>query len=179
MIIDLIIGCALAMVMLLVIASVSSELERGRKAHLQGSRLAAGAAALEAMLEKHGASIAATGSAPGFTSATSPSEADLRSNGFLPSFVSTQMPLGGTMTFFVRVGANKDLLGLACGNRSVITMGEPGSRVAGQIMHAANGLGLRTNVGTPGILNGPGFQGIASPINGPAIICAWAALPTQ
>lgn len=179
MVIDLIIGCAFAMGMLLVIASINLELNRGRLAHLQGSRLAAGAAALEALFEKHGATIAATGSAPGFSSATSPSETDLRNNGFLPSFVSTQMPFGGTMTFHVRIGANRDLLGLACGNTSVVTGNIPGGRVAGQIMHAANGLGLRTSIGTPGILNGPGFQNIPSPINGPAIVCAWTALPTQ
>lgn len=180
MLLDLLFGVIVAMGMLLVVAQISSALNRGRLAHLQGSRLAAGAAALQVMLNKYGASIATKGAAPGFANAMSPSEADLRAAGFLPSFVPTRMPFGGFMTFTVRVGANKTLIGLACGNQSIVdAAGNPAGPIAGQIMHAANGVGLRTTSGTPGVLNGPGFQNLASPINGPAVVCAWAATPSQ
>lgn len=179
MLIDLLFGCALAMGLILAFGEVVVQLQKGRDAHRQGARLSAGAAALEAMLDKHAATLAASGSAPGFANALAPTEAELRNAGFLPAFVSTQMPFGGVMTFAVRVGTNKDLLGLACGSTSVQTMGQPGSRVAGQIMHAANGRGLRTTAATPGRLSGPGFQDIPSPINGAAIVCAWSALGQQ
>lgn len=179
MVMDLMLGCALAMGLILALGQITVELKKGREAHRQGTRLSAGAAALESMLEKHASTLATSGSAPGFINALSPTAAELRDNGFLPSFVSTQMPFGGTMKFTVRVGANKDLLGLACGDTSVLTLGQPGSRIAGQIMHAAEGRGLRTTAATPGMLSGPGFQDIPSPINGAAIVCAWAALSMQ
>lgn len=180
MLLDLLFGVIVAMGMLLIIAQVNTALNRGRMAHLQGSRLAAGAAALQVMLNKYGTTIATSGTAPGFANALSPSEAELRNAGFLPSFVSTSMPFGGTMIFTVRVGTNKALTGLACGNQSIVdAAGQPAGNIAGQIMHAANGFGLRTTIGTPGTLNGPGFQNIASPINGAAVVCAWSALPSQ
>ncbi|GAB2881269.1 hypothetical protein GCM10027277_58010 [Pseudoduganella ginsengisoli] len=132
------------------------------------------------MLNKYGKNITTNGTAPGFANALAPSEAELRTAGFLPSFVSTRMPFGGTMIFTVRVGINNTLTGLACGDQSIVdSAGQPNGPIAGQIMHAANGVGLRTTVGTPGLLNGPGFQNIASPVNGPAVVCAWAATPSQ
>ena len=180
LLLDLLFGVIIAMGMLLVIAQISSALNRGRMAHLQGSRLAAGAAALQAMLDKNAASIATYGTAPGFTNPLSPSETDLRNSGYLPSFVPTHMPFGGTMIFTVRVGVNKTLIGLACGNQSISNAaGQADGPTAGKVMHAANGVGLRTTFGTPGVLNGPGFQNIASPVNGPAIVCAWAATSGQ
>lgn len=179
MVMDLMLGCALAMGLLLAFGEITVLLDKGREAHRQGSRLSAGAAALEAMLEKHALTLATSGSAPGFVNALSPTAAELRDNGFLPSFVSTEMPFGGVMRFTIRVGANRGLFGLACGDTSVLTMGQPGSSVAGQIMHAANGRGLRTTAALPGILSGPSFQDTPSPFNGPAIVCAWAALPAQ
>ena len=180
LLIDLLFGVIIAMGMLLVVAQVNTALNRGRLAHLHGSRLAAGAAALQAMLDKNAASIATSGTAPGFTNALSPSETDLRNAGYLPSFVPTRLPFGGTMMFTVRVGANKTLIGLACGNQSVVDAGGlAAGPVVGQIMHAANGAGLRTTVGTPGVLNGPAFQNIASPVNGPAVVCAWAATSSE
>lgn len=144
------------------------------KAKRAGAQLAAGAAALDSYLRIHGESIARYGTATGFADPFAPSAEALKAGAYLAAYVPSSTPFGGNLAFVVRKGIRNDLLGLVCGTRDVTERGVPSPYLAGEVVMAAQGAGLRTSIANPGQLNGPGFVNVASPVNGPAIVCAWA-----
>lgn len=143
----------------------------------EGARLAAGAAALQAYLNKNGASIVNSGSASGFSDPYNPTFAELKGQAYLPSYVLAATPFGGTLTFRVLKGTQNDLTGLACDTANITEGGQPSAPLASEVMLATGGVGMRTSAAAPAVLNGPGFQSIASPISGAAIVCGRAYLP--
>lgn len=175
--VDLIIGVSLTMMMLAWLAKLSVGFNESRMADRQGTRLAAGANALQNLFNKHGATIASSGIVPGFSNIYAPTAEELRATSFLPTFVGTSMPFGGNMTFVVRKGANNDLMGIVCGDTSIALRGEPAPHIAGVVVASTGGSGMRTSIAVPSELNGTTFQGIVSPVTGPAVVCAWAFLP--
>ena len=177
MIIDLIIGVGISLMMLAWLANLAVGFNESRKADRQGTRLAAGASALQSLLNKHGATIVSAGIVPGFANIYAPTAAELRAASFLPTFVGTTLPFGGNMSFVVRKGANNDLLGIACGDTSIMQRDQVAPHLAGLTVASVGGNGLRTSIAVPSQLSGTAFQGIVSPVTGGAIVCAWAFLP--
>jgi type II secretory pathway pseudopilin PulG len=161
------------MLMSMMMTAISNVVALG-KAKREGEQLAAGAAALDSYLRTHGESIARNGTAPGFADPLHPTFEALRGGAYLASFVPSTTPFGGTLSFMVRKGAKSDLLGLVCDTQNINERGLASPYLASEVMMASNGTGLRTSIANPAQLNGPGFTGVASPINGPAIVCAWA-----
>lgn len=174
--IDLIFGGFMSMLLMLIILRAIAAVNVGRTAHREGAHLALGARALQTLLYKQGASIVMNGTAAGFTTPYAPTGTELRAAGYLPKFVRTTTPFGGTLQFTVRRSAANDLLGLACESNSVTKRGAPAPDIAAQVMSASGGTGLMTTTVAPAVLNGPGMPNIASPISGPAVVCAWAYL---
>lgn len=172
--IDLIFGLALGMMLLVGMLHVQTAFRDSHTAYLQGQRLVAGRDALQRLLEDQGSSIVTTGTAIGIGDAWSPSEIDLRTKQYLPTYANTQMPHGGVIRFYVRKGANNQLMGLACDSVDVMRNGQPDTSMASLVMTYTDGFGLRTNMANQTVLNGQAYQGILSPIAGPAIVCAWA-----
>lgn len=177
MLIDLVIGAFIAMMMLGAYLQVATRVSEGRTAHREGARLAAGAAALHEYLLRRGAGIILNGTAAGFATPYAPSEANLKDAGFMPRYLSMITPYGGTMQFVVRRGIKNDLLGLACDSAAITRAGQPAPDIAAKVVAASEGTGMMTSIVNPGVLNGPGMSNVASPINGAAIVCAWAFLP--
>lgn len=177
MLIDLVIGAFIGMLMLGAYLKVAVAVDAGRRTHREGARLAAGAAALREYLQQRGVSLITSGTAAGFINPFEPSEANLKDAGFMPRYVGTRMPYGGTMTFSVRRSARNDLLGLACDDTPITRAGQPAPDLAAKIMAASEGTGLMTSIANPGVLNGPGMANVASPVAAAAIVCAWAFLP--
>lgn len=175
--IDLILGTAVSLLMMLFILQAVTQISVGRNVHREGDRLARGAAALQAMVNNLGASIVNSGSAAGFANAYAPTEGELKTAGFMPKYLSTTLPFGGVMQFTIQRGPNNDLLGLACDSKSVTMSGKIAPDVAVKIVKATHGAGVMTSQGNPTIMNGPGMLNVASPISGPAVVCAWAYLP--
>lgn len=176
-IVDLIIGVGITLMMLVWMAQLSVAFNESRKADRQGTRLAAGANALQDLFNKHGATIASAGVVPGFANIYAPTAIELRTASFLPTFVGTSMPYGGNMSFVVRKGANNDLLGIVCGDGNITKHDQPAPHLAGLIERFIGGNGLRTSIAFPSQLSGVAFQDIVSPVSGSAIVCAWAFLP--
>jgi hypothetical protein len=177
MLIDLVIGVFIGMMMLGAYLQVATSISVGRTAHREGARLAAGAAALQKYLIQRGASIVSTGTASGFVKPLEPSDTELKQQGFIPPYLSMTMPFGGTMQFAVQRSANNDLLGLACDSSPLLKAGQPAPDLAAKVMAASSGTGLMSSIANPARLNGPGMADVVSPINSPAIVCAWAFLP--
>lgn len=177
MLIDLVIGAFIGMLMLGAYLKVAVAVNEGRSAHREGARLAAGAAALRAYLQQRGATLISSNTASGFSKPFEPSETELKNAGFMPRYATTRMPSGGTMRFAVRRGTNNDLLGLACDDTPITRAGQPAPDLAAKMMSAAEGTGLMTSIASPTVLNGPGMAGVASPVAGAAMVCAWAFLP--
>lgn len=146
------------------------------KAAREGEILAEGALALDSYLKAHGLSIVNNGTAAGFPSPLQPTVDQLQAAGFLPRFTPARTPFDGTLQFTVRKGAGNDLLGLVCDTQTITNAGDPSPQLAGAVVMAANGAGLRTSVAAPTVLNGPAHAGITSPITGPSVVCAWAYL---
>lgn len=156
--------------------SVSNAVALG-KSKREGAQLALGAKALDSYLSKMGVSIQTNGTAVGFASALNPTAAELKAGFYLPQYLPNTTPFGGTLSFIVRRGPKNDLLGFVCDSQNITERGATSPHLAGEVVSAAGGAGLRTSIANPGELNGAGFTGVASPINGPAIVCAWAYLP--
>ncbi|MCU6502315.1 hypothetical protein LPN04_31420 [Rugamonas sp. A1-17] len=175
--IDLMLGTAVSLMMMLFILHAVNQISVGRNVHREGDRLSRGAAALQAMINNLGSSIVSSGSAAGFANAYTPTEAELKAAGYMPKYLSTTLPFGGVMQFTVQRGPNNDLLGLACDSQSVTMSGKIAPDVAAKIVKATHGAGVMTSQSNPTVMNGPGMLNVASPISGPAVVCAWAYLP--
>lgn len=161
------------MFMSMMMTAISNVVALG-KAKRAGAQLAAGAAALDSYLKVHGESIARYGTAAGFTDPFAPAIDKLKNGAYLAGYVPAATPFGGELIFVVRKGIKNDLLGLVCGTRDITQRGVASPYLAGEVVMAAQGAGLRTSIANPGQLNGPGFVNIASPVSGPAIVCAWS-----
>jgi hypothetical protein len=142
----------------------------------EGELLAEAALGLDAYLKAHGKTIVLNGTAPGFSNPLQPTLDQLKATDFLPRYTPARTPFDGSLQFTVRKGAKNDLLGLVCDTQTITHAGDPSPQLAGAVVKAANGAGLRTSVGSPGVLNGPAHAGIVSPISGPSVVCAWAYL---
>lgn len=175
--IDLMLGMAVSMLMLLLVVRAVNQIGEGRTAQRQGDRLYQGAIALQTYIERSGLSIIGSGSVAGFSNAYAPSIAELKNAGYLPPFWSPNLPFGGIAQFSVRRGPNNDLLGLVCDTSSLTRSGAVAPDLAAKIAKAAHGRGLMTSQAAPTILNGPGMTNVQAPLNAPAIACAWAYLP--
>lgn len=144
------------------------------KAEREAQQLARGAEALQSMLRKHGASIIKTGTASGFVNPLKPTFAELKAGFYLPPVMRPSTPFNGTLDFTIRRGTKNDLFGLVCDTQNITQKGVPSPQLAGEVMMAAGGVGLRTSIATPNLLSGKGHSGVPSPLSGPAIVCAWA-----
>lgn len=176
--IDLVIGVAIGMLAMIFISNVMAELVAGRAAHKEGGRLAEAAGALQHLLDQHGAEIVANGAVAGFANVFAPTALEMKAMGYLPQYLNTSLPSGGSIQLLVRKNANNDLTGLACDNQPVMRKGTPSAIQAAKIVRAANGYGLMTSPVDPNTLNGPGMQNVLSPISATTIVCAWAYLPS-
>jgi hypothetical protein len=156
---------------------VTARISLGRQAAREGKKLAVASAGMQTYLQAQGAHIVTSGTAPGFIDVYNPSYEELRAASYLPSYVTASTPFGGSLVFAVRRGAANDLMGLACDTSNITDRGQPSPVLTGQVLEASGGAGLTTNAATPGLLQGPAFQNIASPVNGAAIVCAWTLLP--
>jgi hypothetical protein len=174
--IEMMIAVAAGIFIMSMMMTALSNLTALGKAKREGAQLALGAAAMDAYLKKFGVSIAKNQAVPGFADPLSPDVAVLRNGRYLPSYFPQTTAFGGTLVFRVQKGSKGDLTGLVCDTQNVTERGAPSPALAGEVLMAANGSGLRTSIATPAVLNGPGLTGIASPIIGPAIVCAWAYL---
>jgi len=174
--IELMIAATAGIFFMSMLMTAISNLAALGKAKREGAQLAAGAAALDSYLKTHGVSIVKNGTAPGFVDPYRPTVTDLKKGFYLPSYVSPTTAFGGALSFVVRKGPRNDLFGLVCDTQNITERGQPSPQLAGEVVMAANGSGLRTSIAGPGTLNGPGFAGVPSPISGPAIVCAWAYL---
>lgn len=172
--IELTIAVMIGMLFMSMMMTAISNVVALGKAKRAGAQLAAGAAALDSYLRVHGESIARYGTASGFTDPFTPTVTALKNGAYLAGYVPSTTPFGGALTFVVRKGTKNDLFGLVCDTQSVMQRGVASPYLAGEVVMAAQGTGLRTSIANPGQLNGPGFANVASPISGPAIVCAWA-----
>lgn len=163
------------LLMSMLMTSTSSVMALHR-AGREGQGLTRGAAALHSYLKLHGVAIVTGSGVDGFVDPYRPTMAELKAKTFLPSFMPNITAFGGTFNFTVRRGAQNDLLGLVCDTVSITEGGVVSPQMAGQVIAAAKG-GLRTSIADPNTLNGAAFTSIPSPINGPAIVCAWAYVP--
>ena len=146
------------------------------KAAREGEILAEAALGLDAYLKMHGLSIVKNGVAPGFPAPLAPTAEQLKAADFLPRYTPLRTPFDGTLQFTIRKGARNDLFGLVCDTQAITHAGEPSPQLAGAVLMATGGAGLRTSIATPSVLNGPAHTGVASPIVGPSVVCAWAYL---
>lgn len=173
--IDVLIACAIGMMMMSVLNVMASRIKQGRVIQITADRLAVGAKSLQAYLNSQGTSIITTGSAPGFVNALTPTPAELTAKNFAPAYLNTMLPLnGGAMTFIIYRRANLDLVGLACNNKNLYLHGIPDAQLTTKVVAATGGNGMRTSIAAPGILNGIGLKNVNSPITGPSIVCAYA-----
>jgi hypothetical protein len=177
MLLDLIIGAAVAIMIMSVLIQASTQIAIGHRVHREGYKLAVSSTALQNYLNAKGELIINTGSASGFANAYSPQLEELQAAGYMPTFITARTPFGGTLTFIVRRGVQNDLMALACDNQNVTYGSQASEYIAAKVVSAAGGNGLKTNSSSPTILNGPSFTGIVSPISGDAIVCTWAFLP--
>lgn len=148
------------------------------KAAREGEHLAEGAAALDSYLKTHGLSIVKNLAVTGFPVPLQPTMEQLKAGTFMPRFIPDTTPFNGKLQFTIRKGVRNDLFGLACDTQNIMKGSVPAPDLAGAVIVAANGAGVRTSVIGPSLLNGPGQVSIPSPITGPAIVCAWAYLPS-
>lgn len=176
--VDLMLGAAISLVMMLMILHAAVQIGEGRNAHREGERLNQGAAALQSLLEQSGASIINSGSAAGFANVYAPTASELKAAGYLPQYWNPAMPFGGNAQFTVRRGLSNDLLGLVCDSNSLVRRGVAAPDLAAKIVKASQGRGIMTSVVNPSQMNGPGMLNVTAPISGPAIVCAWAYLPS-
>lgn len=146
------------------------------KAAREGEILAEAALGLDAYLKMHGVSIVKNGTAPGFPTPLQPTAEQLKAADFLPRYTPPKTPFDGTLQFIIRKGARNDLFGLVCDTQSITHAGEPSPQLAGAVVMASGGAGLRTSIATPSVLNGPAHTDVPSPIVGPSVVCAWAYL---
>lgn len=173
---ELMIAVAASIMLMSALMSALANVIALGKAKREGAMLADGAAALDSYLKTQGVLIVNSGIPVGFIDPLNPTYAQLKAGSYLPSFAPPTSAFGGTWTFTIRKGVKNDLFGLVCDTQNITEAGAPSPQLAGEVVMAANGSGLRTSIVGPTTLNGPGFTGIASPINGPAIVCAWAYL---
>ncbi|WP_395398626.1 hypothetical protein ACHMW6_00300 (plasmid) [Pseudoduganella sp. UC29_106] len=168
--IDLVVGVALSLMLLILVVEVSKGIRTKNLAFKQAEKLLVGSEAMQSYLNGEASSITASGQV---------AEATLKSKGYLGQFVSSTLPMGGQLVYFVRKNTAGDLIGLACGNSNVTVSGVPSYAVAAAVVDAMQGSGLRTSQADPNQLNGRGFQTMQSPVPGAAIVCSWAYLPKQ
>lgn len=176
--VDLMLGTAVSLVMMMGILRATAMVGEGRNAHREGDRLSQGAAALQYLFNNAGSSIITSGSAVGFANVYTPTVNELKAAGYLPQYWNPTLPFGGTAQFTVQRGVGNDLLGLVCDTSSMVRHGVVAPDLAAKVVKASQGTGVMTSQINPGKLNGPGMLNITSPINGPAVVCAWAYLPS-
>lgn len=150
------------------------------KAKREGAMLAKGKIALDSYLKNYGVSLATNGTAGSFINPFTPSFQDLKTANFLPTYMPAKTAFDGSWKFYVVKGPKNDLLGFVCDTQTITARGVASPALAGEVMLAAGGAGLRTSIANPGILTGPGYPGgIASPLipSTPVTVCAWSYLP--
>lgn len=174
---DLILMSSLMLALITILLSMAKYIAVQNTIYQEKTVLTQSQKAIASYLAKNGYSIVTTGAVPGFPQPLNPTREQLIQAGFLPFVTPVKTRFGGVLQYEIRVGLQKDLIGITCDSGPVQEGSFDSVVLASKIASGVPG-GVFTSVNDPSILSGVSFKNMPSPINSPAIVCAITTAPS-